>query len=536
MSKLFEIFGKGVTINTADLIWHWLNSVHTCGQDQSDLRANEFDEIIELLGQLRLQEAEDKLKFYLFENPSSACGRIAMAAVHLHRNEIEEAMKELHELNRVQPSNTMALYCLGYCYERMGDEAKAMEFYQDCLKFKSFLQLPRQRLAAIHMKHGRVDKALKQYEMLTTEHPDDVTSKTILGYLYIAEHKYQAAIDAFNMSILSHPDNFHDENARQEEQNLDAGDLEGAMEHLTDLMDQVGEQPDLYVRMGDVHERAGRTSEALTCYEAALRLQPSYLEATIKLGTHYLRCRQPALAAEQFNRSIEINDEIVDSYIGLATAEAMCGKTNNAYRTLSLAAAIEQNSIMLFSETATLHLQVSVNTELESSDLSEAINIDIKDVIAAHGQLMQKNPRNADANYKYGILMMIAGHVDLAIKSFRTTLEINPTHYRAKSKLAVCLFESGKNEEGLELLMSAKNMDISTLSLHYKTSILFCDKKRFAAALSNMEHALRANYSNNNETCNIEVVLENIGLLDRAIATWDRLTETAKAAISERFN
>ena len=27
MSKLLEIFGKAVTVNTADLIWYWLNAI-----------------------------------------------------------------------------------------------------------------------------------------------------------------------------------------------------------------------------------------------------------------------------------------------------------------------------------------------------------------------------------------------------------------------------------------------------------------------------------------------------------------------------
>ena len=537
MSKLLEIFGKGVTVNTADLIWYWLNTVNAGNCDPTNLKATEFEEIIELLGKLHLDEAEQKLKFYQFENPSCASGRLAMAAIFLHRDDLQNAMDQLHKLNEIQPSNTMGLYALGYCYERICQEAKAMEYYQDCLKFKSFLQLPRQRLAAIYLKNGRVDKALKEYEMLTTEHPEDITSKTILGYLYIAERQYQQAVDAFNMSILSHPDNFHDDNAREEEQSLQDGRFDEAMEKVQELMDQLGELPDLYVRMGDIHERAGRPAEALVCYETALRNQPNYLEATIKLGTHFLKCNQPSLAAEQFNRAIEINDEIVDSYIGLATSEAMCGKKMSAYRTLSLASAIEQNSVMLFSETATLHLQVSVNTqlEMENENNDKMITIDTRDVIAAHAQEIARNPRNADVHYKYGTLMMVANEIDMAIKSFQTAIEINPTHYRAKSKLAICQFEAGDADEALNTVISAEKLDISTLNLHYKTAILFCDKKQFSSAISKTQKTYSTNYGNEDIMGNVEVVLENIGLIDRAIATWDRLTETAKFAISQKF-
>ena len=131
--------------------------------------------------------------------------------------------------------------------------------------------------------------------------------------------------------------------------------------------------------------------------------------------------------------------------------------------------------------------------------------------------------------------MMVANCMDMAIKSFETALEINPTHYRAKSKLAICLYETGKNKEALEVIISTEKLDVETLGLHYQTSILYCDKKRFATAMSNMDAVFKANFAGADSFSNVEVVLENIGLVDRAVATWDRLTETARAAISERY-
>jgi tetratricopeptide (TPR) repeat protein len=102
----------------------------------------------------------------------------------------------------------MAIYIMGYCRERLGQVAEAIECYQDCLKFKRHLQLPRQRLAAIWMRSGRLDKTIHEYEQLTAEHPDDIASLVLLGYLYVAVQDYERAIDTFNMAIISHPDNF----------------------------------------------------------------------------------------------------------------------------------------------------------------------------------------------------------------------------------------------------------------------------------------------------------------------------------------
>ena len=105
----------------------------------------------------------------------------------------------------------MALYALGYCYERLGKESQAIEFYQDCLKFKSYLQLPAQRLAAIYFKNGQLEKTIEQYEILKNEYPDDISTLVTLGHLYIATTRYMQAIETFNTAILIHPDNFHNQ-------------------------------------------------------------------------------------------------------------------------------------------------------------------------------------------------------------------------------------------------------------------------------------------------------------------------------------
>ena len=61
MSKLLEIFGRAITVDTADLIWHWLNALHK--HDETDnLKAHEFNEIVELLGNMDLEKAQEKFE------------------------------------------------------------------------------------------------------------------------------------------------------------------------------------------------------------------------------------------------------------------------------------------------------------------------------------------------------------------------------------------------------------------------------------------------------------------------------------------
>ena len=528
MSRLLEILGGAMTVDTADLIWHWLNIAELWEYDGESTQAQQLNKITKLMSDMKTDVAAEQLRLYLFENPSCTRGRLAAAAICLHNNRLNEAIEELNSVYLRQPSNTMALYALGHCYERLGKESQAVEFYQDCLKFKNHLQLPRQRLAAIYFKNSQLEKTIQEYELLKDEYPDDITTLVTLGYLYIENLKYTKAIETFNTAILIHPDNFHTEDDCLDQLIAD-GQLHKAAEQLEDLLAEHQDTTDLIVKYADVLGMLGAATDAVSQYEEAVRLCPDFLEATIKLGTQYLQMQDEQLAARQFNRAVEINDQIVDAYIGLAIAQKLAGNAPDALAILSLAAAIDANSALLFAETATLQFKTGRGKNFFLSDMDDSTNL-IEAVIGAHRQQIALRPQNPDLHYRLGVLMMSVGRMTDAIRSFQTALEINPTYYRAGSKLAICLFETGQEEPALEKLIAPQSLDKDTLQLHYKTALLYCDKIKFASSLINLYRLLENNFASADTTVNISIVLQNLGLLDRATAMWDNLSDTADQA------
>src|SRR4030042_1426450 len=169
-----------------------------------------------------------------------------------------------------QPNNTMALYALGYCYERLGQESQAVEFYQDCLKFKSYLHLPAQRLAAVYFKNRQPERTIQQYELLRKEYPDDISTLVTLGHLYIIVSKYEQAVDTFNTAILIHPDNFHPEDEDMEHLIAD-GQLNEALEEIEDILQTQPDRVDLLVKRADVLRMVGATTDAISQYEEVVR-------------------------------------------------------------------------------------------------------------------------------------------------------------------------------------------------------------------------------------------------------------------------
>jgi len=443
MSNLLEILGRAIAIDVADLMWHWLNTVKMPKDLDESPRREHLSRIIELMAGLKLD-------------------------------------------------NTMALYALGHCYERLGKESQAVEFYQDCLKFKNYLQLPAMRLAAIYFKNGRIEKATEQYELLKSEYPDDIETLVTLGQLYIAAARYADAAD----------------------------------ELIEDLVQTEPHRADLLARRADLLAMLGATTDAVSQYEEALRLCPDFLEATIKLGTLFLQLGHDESAAQQFNKAIEINDSIVDAYIGLATAHKLAGNNADALQTLSLAGAIQPNSSLLFAELANLHFNASRRSR-NPYDASEDRTDLIDHVIAAHNIQIVAKPQNPDCHYRLAVLLMSLSRFPEAVQLLETALEINPLYGRARTKLAVCLFETNKAQQALGHLAAPEPLDPATLSLHYKTALLYCNRVKFASTLLNLERTMEENFAYPAAADNISIVLQNLGILDRAAATWDTLAEMA---------
>jgi tetratricopeptide (TPR) repeat protein len=519
-------------VDISELIWHWLGATKLIENHSLDPQQFErLDKITEWVSENKLSAASEELRLYLFDYPSCTIGRIAAAAIYLANHRIENAIEELNSVYMRQPNNTMALYALGHCYERLGKEAEAIEFYQDCLKFKNYLQLPRYRLAALYFKKQQLKKTIDEYKLLRDEYPEDITSLVTLGYLYIASHDYPNAIEAFNRAILIHPDNFHYTDSDLEQLVRD-GQLHEALELVNDLLNEQSDRADLMVKRGDILAMLGDTSEALLDYEQAGKLCPDFLEAAIKLGTLYLQNNKHEAAAKQFQEAIEINDKIVDAYIGLATAYKASNNKTQALSTLSLAAAIQPNSSLLFSESANLEFQISgcigdgSMSQQDSGQITEAI-------LKAHRQEAEAGINDPDLFYRYGMLLMSVNRITDAAEAFNIAININPTYYRAKCKLSICLLEMGQDEVALQHLDLPEKLSTDTLELHYKVAVLYCDRFKFASSLLNFEENMQSSFAVMDATVNLSVVLQNLGLVDRAITMSDNLEKTARQAYSE---
>jgi tetratricopeptide (TPR) repeat protein len=530
-SRLLEILGRAMSFDVSELIWHWFRAVEGREGGKEALEARKLDDVVSLATNRRSESAERELRIYLDENPVCVYGHMAAAALLLEKNHVREALDQLRAVFSRQPGNTMALYAMGHCCERLGLEAEAVEYYQDCLKFKGYLQFPRQRLAAIYLKNGQLEKAVQEYESFRREYPDDMSSLSTLGHLYDAIGGYSQAAEAFNAAILMHPDNFRREKTYADEL-VEEGRFHEALEEVDGAMESGESRIDLLLRRGDILAAMGATAESVKQYEDASDACPDSLEAAIRLGTAYMESGQLEEAAHEFNRAVGINDRIVEAYIGLSLSYRLAGNMGEAMGMLSLASSINANSSALFAETAILQFKAELDGRSGAYEGVETGAL-VDPVIRAHQQEVLGHPNNPELHYRLGVLMTAVERPNEAIGAFEAALAANPMYSQARNKLAMCLYETNRREAALESLVGPACLDRGTLELHYRTALLYCDRVKFASTLLNLERCLSDTFEAPDPTMNVAVVLQNLCLLDRAAAAWENLAETAERALDE---
>ncbi len=511
MHIALEIFGRGVTQDLAELLIQWLGDY----QQTNHLYDIELNTIIDDLVKQRLDAAEENIHIYLFKNPKSAIGRMIAATLCICRNNIKDAIEEFLTAYAQHPSNTIILYTLGCCYERTGCHEKAIEFYQDCLKFDKDLELPLQRLAALYLREHRLEEVIQQYIIITELSPENLSAAIILGYLYITAGEYDSAVDVFNQVFIMQPDNI---SLRDEEieRYIDQHGLEEAWEYLEHLSQEHADNPELSVIKGDVLSQLGEPLEAISAYLKAFEFVPNSLDIAFKLTSQYIQVDNHEQAAFIFNRALESNEQMLDAYLGLALCFYSKQDMHNTFATLNSASMLLPTSALLYTQLVTMLLKTYLQCDDAFLDIAGQSNI----ILEAHRSIMMSSPQHPNLHYQQGLLNYHYFGPQAALLEFLLSHSLNPLERRAFSKSIVCNYALGNNRQALNDLLKLIEFDLQAMDLYYKTAVLYSEKAKFTSSLLNLSQNVDL-YKDS--AMHISVILQNLGILDRTDSRWQEL-------------
>jgi len=549
MSSLLETLGRGLLgrldgafasvlgLDTDDTLEALETAVETNPED--------VDQRIRLAGRyLRADDPSAARRLFLSvltEDESHTAARIGLACALDDLGQIDQALEQLKVVQQNGPAGAAVLFCIGYCHERCNRPDEAIRHYQDALAACPTLRNAHERLAAIYLKRDQYPAAIAHYKELCRLDPDRTDLHLTLANLMLLGGDGRSAVQRYGHAITLEPDNWsaHDDEAGQFES---AGLIREAIEKLHERVEADPDNSETRLRLGDLYARIGNDAAATRQYATAVEIAPEYLEANVKLGTQHLRGGRHTDAAKYFAQALELNDRLLTAYIGLGVAQRATGRNDEALQSFDLARNIEPNSTLLFSEVARMQLKASaaqaadkvlqaVTDEPEApSARSAAHDSDLISVqIERHRQAAEQRPNHADIHYRLGLLFRNRGQVDEAIASFRRATEINPGYVKALVKLGLALREVGKDDEAITIFTDATRVKPDYVDLHYQLGLLFVQRHKFELAVEHFGAAARGNPENVDFQANLALALQNMGLVDRAQATWQIVNDLAPA-------
>lgn len=485
------------------------------------------------LAESRWSEAREAFSDAMELSSSPVQPALGLACVSDELGQTDQTLRYLFHAHADDPTDPAVVFAIAFCKERSGDIDEAADYYKRAIAVCPRLRNAFERLAAIALKKRDLADAVRCYECLAEIEPDDLGVLMLLANLYLEVGRPLDAIVQYERALLIEPectDPAISQTRSLEEQGL----IEEAKDKMAAFIRKYPGIPDFHVHLGDLCVKTGDDGRAVEQYQEALELHPDYLEATVKLGTQHLRSGRFVDAAQSFNRAVELNDRLMTAYVGLGVAQDAGGRTAEASATFDLASSLEPNSLLLFAEAARLQLKAEysgrgqLQTPQGQAPGGSAGADLLLEQIQRHRQALVLNPNHADLYYRYGLLLRQVGEFEEALGAFRNAIEINPGYVKAIIKLGICLKEMGQTDEAVEMFRRALSHRDDFVDVHYELGLLFAQRNQFDLAVESFENASKGDPRNISFRANIALALQNIGMLDRAAATWRSICDLSR--------
>jgi tetratricopeptide (TPR) repeat protein len=241
--------------------------------------------------------------------------------------------------------------------------------------------------------------------------------------------------------------------------------------------DVVANRPDSatgHNNLGSALAAQGKLDDAIGHYRAALRIDPTYVEAHNNLGSALAAQGKLDDAIGQYRKALRMRPYYPEAHNNLGTALAAQGKLDEAIGHYRAALFMRSN----FSEA---HYNLG-NALVRQGKLDEAI--------AQYSEALRINPTYVEAHNNLGSVLVRQGKLDEAIAQYSEALRINPIYAQAHNNLGMALARQGKLDEAVAQYSEALRIAPSARG-HYDLATALAREGRTQDAIGHLEAALQ---------------------------------------------
>lgn len=232
----------------------------------------------------------------------------SLALEQVQMFQFSQAIELLEKAIALDGEFAMAYARIGYVYAvRLGQGEKAKPYFAKATQFGNRLSNKERLFIAAWSANANYDSnhAIQTYQDLLTQYPLEVEAYQRLGWLLIAQERYQDALDTLKRGSIIDPEAKDLYNAMGDAY-LMLGKNEEAETAWERYIQLAPQDPNAYDSLGTFQEWLGHYDEAIATYNRALTINPESGIAIIHLGNTYFQQGRYQAAIAQYQRFAEI--------------------------------------------------------------------------------------------------------------------------------------------------------------------------------------------------------------------------------------
>ena len=293
--------------------------------------------------------------------------------------------------------------------------------------------------AQTHYRHGELAKALRCYQQLLQDHPDDIDLWHISGVISAQLKQFDQALKYIDEAIVRNP-----------------------------------KVAVFYNSKGNVLLRQHALDSAQEAYQQAIRLKTDYAVAYSNLGNCLYRQGKLIAAEKAYQKALHFEPNLVDAHYNFGILLAKLGEHKQAIDHLIRVTQAKPNFNAAYHQLAQVYLNQG----------------DYPNAIDCFYQQLERGGDQADIYHDLGQALFQANQIDDAIKALEKALVLGTTETDCNHLLGNAFVASNDLDKALNYYL--RQLEIEPIvATYYNIGVIFMTKQRHKEAIEYFNHAVK---------------------------------------------
>ncbi|KAJ4822541.1 hypothetical protein Tsubulata_022391 [Turnera subulata] len=250
------------------------------------------------------------------KSPLRTDNLLLLGAIYYQLHDYDMCIAKNEEALRLEPHFAECYGNMANAWKEKGDIDLAIRYYLISIELRPNFADAWSNLASAYMRKGRLNEAAQCCRQALALNPLLVDAHSNLGNLMKAQGLVQEAYSCYVEALRIQP-TFAIAWSNLAGLFMESGDLNKALHYYKEAVKLKPTFPDAYLNLGNVYKGLGMTQDAIMCYQRAAQTKPNYAMAFGNLASTYYERGQVDLAILHYKQAITYDPRFVEAFNNL---------------------------------------------------------------------------------------------------------------------------------------------------------------------------------------------------------------------------